>query len=903
MRQARHNDVNPRIGERLLILALAIICGSQLNAASAPPRMASDPAGKLAIVVDGTSVAPIVVFQDAPPFTRQAADELAEYIAKTSGARPAVIEGTPDPIPEQAIWVGYQPVLKTLFPELDFDFQHPEEILIAANDKHLVIVGRDVWDPAKLKVSYPKPLGGRNPGSRGTVDIDGVQQEYGTCNAVYTFLQGCLGVRWLWPGEDGEDVLQQSTIAFEPFLYRYHPQFRQRAGVFNFSQLNRRGEGHSAEWLRKQRLQLDSLRVPAYHAFSTWWEKYHEEHPEWFALQPDGTRSGWPGERGAKLCEANPEVWAQWLKQVENDLAIDPNQTVFNATANDGGAQGFCVCENCRAWDPEEGPMVRYVWDGTSREEVAQSDRHLTFANHLGRLLKEKYPDKDYKLCIFAYGNARPAPVKTMPDDNVIVAAVFNFHNRPTEGRNADHLEMFLDWGKTGIQNWTWRPNLGGAAGWQLGMPNVGMRRAMDDLRLVAENGVVGLSFDSVWEHWANQGPYYYILAQMAWNPYADGEAIMADYYQRAYGPAAETMATYWELMESTSDEIVFDEETTEAEVWDEDFYRQATALLEEAEAAVAEAPAKFAKRLAFNRAGLEYMQLYYETDALIERLVQSKGEDKEAEAAARANWAQLKRIFTEHPTAFSPTRIGDPSEGGVGRMRRIHPDYYHGHRKLVATYQAPEGTDARLVPAEEAGWELAFSTDFDTNDLAENWNAVGGMWRIEDGALHGAGAISSARGFPTDGSPAYQRLEFEVMTDVPNKADGSAPKISDFSAVIHGVEADDADAFLTSGYFFQFGWKWNQRTRIQKLGDPIVADNDPETLITIGKPQQVVVENDGGMLRLFVDGKLVIATKDTSPALVGGGNNRFGLYFYTPVKVLNLKAYIKPTTIEAGWE
>ncbi len=98
---------------------------------------------KMILVKDGVSRAPIVIFKDAPPYTRQAADELAGYIEKTSGARPEVIEGQPEPIPESAIWVGYQPVLKKLFPEVDFEFRHPEEILIAANEKHLVIAGRD----------------------------------------------------------------------------------------------------------------------------------------------------------------------------------------------------------------------------------------------------------------------------------------------------------------------------------------------------------------------------------------------------------------------------------------------------------------------------------------------------------------------------------------------------------------------------------------------------------------------------------------------------------------------------------------------------------------------------------------------------------------------------------------
>src|SRR5690606_12435247 len=96
---------------------------------------------------DGVSQAPIIIFKDAPPYTRQAVEELTTYIEKISGAKPKVIEGEPNPVPKQAIWVGLQPRVEKLFPKVDFDFEHPEEILIVSNENHLVIAGRDRWNP------------------------------------------------------------------------------------------------------------------------------------------------------------------------------------------------------------------------------------------------------------------------------------------------------------------------------------------------------------------------------------------------------------------------------------------------------------------------------------------------------------------------------------------------------------------------------------------------------------------------------------------------------------------------------------------------------------------------------------------------------------------------------------
>ncbi len=858
----------------------------------------------LVLVKDGMSLAPIVVFEDAPPFTRQAADELAEYIEKTTGVRPDVIEGTPDPLPKHAIWVGYQPILNDLFPDIDFDFQHPEEVLIAANADNLVIAGRDRWNPEHLQVSYLRPLGGARPGARGTVDVDGIQLEYGTANAVYTFLQDFMGVRWFWPGALGEDVLHRETLAFAPFEFRYHPQFRGRAGLLFHSHLAM-GVGHSQEWVRQQRLQLDSLWLQSWHPLSYWWDEFHETNPDYFALQPDGTRSGWPGPRAAKLCKSNPAVWQQWLKYVERELARYPNQTVFSGAANDGGAQGFCVCEDCRAWDPAEGETLRFIWEGHSEERVGLADRQIIYANQLARLLKERYPDKDYYVSIQAYGNSRPAPTHAVPDDNVYVDMVFNLHNRHAMGLGdlaSEQRRMFEEWSAKGFKNLGWRPNLGGAAGWQLGMPNVAMRRAMDDLRMVAESNVVSINVDTIWEHWANQGPYYYILAQMTWNPYADGEAIMADYYQRAFGPAAETMQTYWEMMEDTSEEIVFQEKST-AEVWDEDFYRRGYALLDRAVAELSNAPEIYAQRVGFVRASLDYTRLYYDSANMIRRLRASNGEDAEAEAQARANWEELGRIFENYPNAFCPTYIGVPSgRSGYGRMRAVHPDFYRSGRGSVADYQAPTGDAATLSPAEETGWELVFSDDFERNELGSDWEVVSGIWHVADGVVSGAGVLATSRGFPEDGSMAFQRLEFEATADV-SEAEFDDPRaISDLSAVLHGrLDAQTGD-FLQSGYFFQFGWKYNTRTRISKHGTPIIADNSPETLIVPGKTHHVAMVNESGRLRLYVDGNLVIATNDPQP-LLGGGNDRVGLFFYMPVKVSNVKLYTKTPEIIPGME
>jgi hypothetical protein len=71
------------------------------------------------------------------------------------------------------------------------------------------------------------------------------------------------------------------------------------------------------------------------------------------------------------------------------------------------------------------------IWNYPGGKElvgVATSDREVTFANILARKLKERYPDKDYRVLIQAYGGAASPPIKAVPESNVIVSSVaFSF--------------------------------------------------------------------------------------------------------------------------------------------------------------------------------------------------------------------------------------------------------------------------------------------------------------------------------------------------------------------------------------------------------------------------------------------------------------------------------------------
>lgn len=617
------------------------------------------------LVEAGGTPAPIVVFADAPPRTRAAAVELADYIEKICGRRPEIIDGAPQPVPDRAVWVGYQPAVKALFPQTDFAFKHPEETLIVVGEKHAIVAGRDRWDPARLNVE-----GGKGP-------IEGRQQEYGTVNAVYTFLQDQLGVRWLWPGELGEDIVRRKQITIAAQELRHHPQIRSRGGVFHYSSLGNGGYGKSHDWTLRQRLQLDSLQMSGGHGFGDWWDRYHEKHPGIFALQPDGTRSGFPNPHNAKLCMSNPKVWDLWLEDVAAQLAKDPNLELFNASPNDGWASGHCVCEHCRAWDHPDGEPRSFNWFKQNELHPALSDRDVTFANKLGELLKQKYPDKNYRVLMLSYGHSRPVPVKARPSEQVIMSLVANFYGRTGlvdrgSTRGDTYRKQFEGWARI-VPSMLWRPNTGSPAGWQQGLPDLSTQQTIRDLKDVAAANCEGIYIDGVWEHWATLGPQYYVMAQLVWNPQVDAAAVLDDYYERGFGPAAKQVREYYEALEAAR--MKFTAADGEAGVFSfpklytPELLGASQARLDRAAAAVPP-NSLYARRVAFVQAGLDYTRLTIANVKLMDGYWKTK--DAAVAAKVKENWSEIEQLLAANPVALNagPVRPITP------RMAGLHPDY-----------------------------------------------------------------------------------------------------------------------------------------------------------------------------------------------------------------------------------
>jgi len=462
--------------------------------------------------------------------TLQAVDDLNSLIEKVIGVKLQVVAGfDEESLPANCIFIGVRPCVKNFFPEVNWEMDAPEKVVVTCRNNRVAIAGRDRFGLSTTMTD-----------SNGKT-LTNIQSEYGTANAIYTFAIDFLGFAFFYGTDEGmyvPDALNVPTRTIE-----YAPTIRDRS-TFHLLRLvqNISGRAHENLWAKRVRLQYGSLDINPHHAFVHFWDKYGKSNPEIFALY-NGKREPWKGMKTkVKMCYTEPALYDICLKEFDLQLAENPNITHLFVAANDGWASYHCQCERCMAW-------------GNTKE---QSKREVRFANILAAKLRERYPDKDYYVGIQAYGYSR-VPPDIAPADNVHVAHVANFIQRG-ESEDGDQRQQMMEWYKgwaAMTPNISERPNLGNPVGLEIAFPDFDLEQLSGDFKWLKVQGCNGLWFDAIWNHWVTQMPYYYALSKLAWNPDTNYDDMMREFYKKCYGRAASNMKAFWDLIQGQRRKIM----------------------------------------------------------------------------------------------------------------------------------------------------------------------------------------------------------------------------------------------------------------------------------------------------------------------------------------------------------
>ncbi len=439
--------------------------------------------------------------------------------------------------------------------------------------KHLVWIGRTERAKAEqLSANDLKPEGFRREKRASGLFIvghdSGKQGKIlnGTYYAVADLLERHFGIRWLWPDELGAAIPKVTRLSLPALKETDEPALAQRIirngavgprAAVGLRLLNAR-EGdyaavlrRNAQWLLNQKTGT-SIELNYKHAFGHWYESYGAQHPEWFAMQANGSREQFSDR--PRICKSNREAALQKAREVINQYKKNPELDSAAISPNDGGGRDyFCMCEGCRKLDPPNANPIRVgYWKDGKREVIpsypALSDRFVTFYNRIAEAVVKELPDA--RLGAYAYSSYRDVPLGVSVHPAIMIGFVgLDYTN---ESLRSEDLKRWDGW-SCKAHDIILRPNAlhGGQA-----LPLVYTERLASDVKHCYQTGMMAADFDSLNGHWSTQGLNYYVLAKLLWDPSLDVKAVVADYCRAGFGKAAPQIAEYFALMEKASAEM-----------------------------------------------------------------------------------------------------------------------------------------------------------------------------------------------------------------------------------------------------------------------------------------------------------------------------------------------------------
>jgi len=473
------------------------LTASLLLLASPFAAIQSDAAFTLA--KDGQADCVIVRQPGATAAEGSAVQELAETLREITGAEFKIVEASE--APPRAIIVGPGPAARAAFPGVPFDQLGLEEVVIQTQDSRLLLAG-----------GRPR----------------------GTLYAVAQFLQRQCGVRWWTPW--AAHVPKQPTLEIGSLAVRYAPVFESRDPYWY--------PAFTSRWAVRNFSNSQSANLPEdlggsirYKGFvHTFYplippEEHFAQHPEWFSLVK-GKRT----HDHAQLCLTNPELREQVVTRVKQSLRESPEARIVSVSQNDW--YGFCECDKCKALDDAEGSHAGSL---------------LEFVNFVAAALEAEFPQVAVDTLAYQYTRQPPRTIK--PRANVIVrlcSIECNFREPLDAPANAKFADDIRGWAKLCDRLYIWdyttdfahylqpHPN------WFVLGPNV---------RFFAANHVRGVFEQGAYQGFGSEFAELrsWVLAQLLWNPQSDDRALINEFLDGYYGPAAPSIRRYLELMHSAS--------------------------------------------------------------------------------------------------------------------------------------------------------------------------------------------------------------------------------------------------------------------------------------------------------------------------------------------------------------
>ena len=319
-------------------------------------------------LVEGGETDFVIVTEENPDeCILTAVDEMQTYLKKISGAELDYVTEAELAEGRKAIVIGETELEKSIT-AVDREAIGADGFLLYSNGTYLLIAGGD---------------------SRGTL--------YG----VYTFLEEYLGVRWFTPTlevvPESEDIVIDAGInrVVQPsFAIRRNDcagtnaahRARTKMNVsFHYEEFEYGGALNYVMW----DVTLDRL-VP---------DALFSEHPEYFAMNPDGTRTT------DQVCLSHPEVLSLAIENARKAILECDRETADHIHIGQKDNMNYCHCGGCTALHEKYGSVSAPV---------------IIFTNAFADALDDEFPEFTYTFYAYNETDKPPTDLSLKCNENVV---------------------------------------------------------------------------------------------------------------------------------------------------------------------------------------------------------------------------------------------------------------------------------------------------------------------------------------------------------------------------------------------------------------------------------------------------------------------------------------------------
>lgn len=456
--------------------------------------------------------------QSASPSAKFAAEELQNALKRTLNITAPIVTKT-DETYSLRFQVGSDQT-DQLPPDLPYD----GFIIRTAGKNTIVLSGRD---------DERAPL------------ADYYRANTGTLYAVYRFMREFLKIQMLWPGESGIIYPGSKQVNIPKLNIKDAPKLPIRTTYY----------GHGRRYSAAAR--AAAVRWGRYNGMGSSWKGWFnhasaqilgtgefDRHPEYYALIDGKRRRPVSGRPRWKICHSNPELPAIFAAAgMKNPNGRD----FFPVSPNDG--ENYCECKECLALD--NGQIAKFDNLDDTR---CVSGRVFTFAQRVAAVLDQQKAKQ--KIAVYAYSlhTDPPANIKRI-NDRIIVSVCkgINWNLVPSDKVKFDKLIKL--WSKCAA-NILLRDYPGNSRGFSIYAYPQLVDSTIKDLYRNIDNFCGIDSCGDGHQDYALCGPTQFVTARLCWDPEADLEKLLNEYYLSGFPRSHRFIRKYFEMFEQKLIEI-----------------------------------------------------------------------------------------------------------------------------------------------------------------------------------------------------------------------------------------------------------------------------------------------------------------------------------------------------------